>query len=46
MPRAHNEGTAIARSILGTPANIAYKPDEHEKKIDKRIAYEDTTRVR
>lgn len=46
MPRAHNKGTAIAHKILGIPSNISYKPDPKDKKLEKRIAYEDTTRVR
>lgn len=46
MPRAHNKGTVIAHKILGTPPNMTYKPDEKSRRLTKRIAYEDTTRVR
>jgi hypothetical protein len=46
MPRAHNKGTKIAYKILGIPSNILYKPDEKARELAKRIAYEDTNRVR
>jgi hypothetical protein len=46
MPRARNKGTKIAHKLLGVPPNIAYRPAGEERKLEKRIAYEDTTRVR
>ena len=36
----------IAFKILGTPSNIAEKRTEIEKKIDKKIMYDNTQRVR
>jgi len=36
----------IAFNILGTPSNIAEKRTEIEKKIDKKIMYDNTQRVR
>jgi hypothetical protein len=36
----------IAYKILGVPANIEYKRSEVEKKINKRLIFEETTRVR
>ena len=36
----------IAFSILGTPSNIADKKTAIEKKIDKKILYDNTQRVR
>lgn len=36
----------IAFAILGTPSNIAEKRSAIEKKIDKKIMYDNTQRVR
>jgi hypothetical protein len=46
MPRFSKKGTKIAYKVLGTPENIAYKPKGKEKEIDKRLTFQDTTRVR
>lgn len=46
MPRFSIKGTKIAFRILGVPANIAYKPTSKERKVNKRVIYEDTSRVR
>jgi hypothetical protein len=36
----------IAYKILGVPANIEYKRDSVEKKINKRLIFEESVRVR
>lgn len=46
MPRTKNRATRVAYKIMGVPANVAHKRSAAEKKIDKRLLYEDTFRVR
>ncbi len=46
MFRPNNRCKKIAWSILGTPSNIAEKKTAIEKKIDKKILYDNTQRVR
>lgn len=46
MPRLPGKGKKIAYKILGVPANIAFKRDAKEKKVNKRLIFEETTRVR
>lgn len=46
MPRIPGKPTKIAFKILGIPANIAYKPNSKEKAVDKRLTFEETTRVK
>lgn len=46
MPRIPGKPTKIAYKILGVPANIAFKRTKEEKAINKRLIYEETTRVR
>lgn len=46
MPRVSKKGNKIAFSILGTPANIAYKPNKKKKEIDARLLASETQRVR
>lgn len=46
MPRIPGKPTKIAYKILGVPANIAFKRDELAKKINKRLIFEESTRVR
>lgn len=46
MPRAKNKGTKIAFNILGKPLNMNQKRTETEKKINKRLIFEETSRVR
>lgn len=45
-PRSNKKATKIAWSILGKPANMQFKPSEKEKEIDRRLLFEETTRVR
>jgi len=46
MIRIPGKAKKIAYKILGVPANISYKRDEIEKKINKRLIFEESTRVR
>jgi len=46
MPRIKGKPTKIAFKILGTPPNISYKRDKKEKKINQRLIFEETVRVR
>lgn len=46
MPRIPGRPTNIAFKILGIPPNIAFKRTKEEKAINKRLVYEETTRVR
>lgn len=46
MPRMLNKATRVAYKIMGIPANIAHKRTKEEKKINKRLMFEETFRVR
>lgn len=46
MPRPKGKGKKIAYSILGVPANIAFKPSEYQKKINRALIYQETDRSR
>lgn len=45
-PRPKGKAKNIAFKILGTPPNIAFKRDKRQKQINKRLIFEETTRVR
>ena len=44
MPRIPGKGKKIAYKLLGVPANIAEKKDPGTKKLDARLAFENTSR--
>jgi hypothetical protein len=46
MIRIKGKPERIAFSILGTPSNIKYKRSKKEKRINSRLIFEETTRVR
>lgn len=46
MPRMPGKGKKIAWRILGKPANIAYKPNAQQKRIDHVLLFQQTTRTR
>lgn len=46
MPRIPGKAKKIAHKILGVPANIASQRSEKEQKVDKRLIFEETARVR
>lgn len=45
-PRAKSKATKIAYKIMGIPANMQSKKDESQKKINERLVFEETQRVR
>jgi hypothetical protein len=47
MPRMKGKATKIAYKILGVPANLRKEQKSKEqKKIDKRLLFEETSRAR
>ena len=46
MPRMKGKSTKIAYSVLGIPANMLFKKTGAQKKIDRRLVFEETFRVR
>jgi hypothetical protein len=46
MIRIPGKAKKIAYKILGIPANIASKRDSIEKRINKRLIFEESIRVR
>lgn len=47
MPRLDKKSTKIAYDILGVPANLRReKKSETERRIEKRLVFEETTRVK
>lgn len=46
MPRIPGKPTQIAYKILGIPANVSFKRTKKEKAVNRRLVYEETTRVR
>lgn len=46
MPRIDNKSKKIAYAILGKPANMDDKKTQEQSKIDKRLNFEETIRVR
>lgn len=45
-PRQERKATKIAYKILGVPGNIAYKPSEFKKRLNRKLISEETARVR
>lgn len=45
MPRIPGKGKKIAYAILGIPQNMK-KPSKKDKKVDTRLVFEETQRVR
>jgi len=46
MPRVALKPTKIAYKILGVPANILFKRSKEQQRINKRLVFEETIRVR
>lgn len=40
------KATQIAWKILGVPANIAFKRNAEQRRVNKRLVFEETQRVR
>ena len=46
MPRMSNKARKIAYKILGVPPALAFKRNEEEQRINQRLLFEETVRVR
>jgi hypothetical protein len=46
MPRPDNESKKIAEKILGVPKNMLKESKKKDKKIEQRLVFEETSRVR
>lgn len=46
MKRPHTKATKIAYKVMGVPANIRHVKTPEEKRINHRLLYEETARVR
>lgn len=46
MPRPSGKATKIAYKVLGTPPNLKQKKSKVQKKINKRLIFEETSIVR
>lgn len=46
MPRIPGKAKKIAYRILGVPANIQSKKNNKQQKINRRLVFEETVRVR
>jgi hypothetical protein len=46
MVRIPGNGKKIAYKILGVPANISYKPNLFQKRVNRRLLFEETQRAR
>lgn len=42
----YKKAKKIAYSILGTPANIAFSKSPFTKKVDRRLLFEETARIK
>jgi hypothetical protein len=45
-PRVKNKATRIAYKVMGEPINIKDKKTKTQKRIDHRLLFENTSRVR
>ena len=46
MARLSGIGKKIAYSILGKPANIAFKKNSYQSKVDEQLQSQNTRRIR
>lgn len=46
MPRQKGKAKKIAYNILGIPSNIASKRNKSQRKINERLIFDETSRVR
>lgn len=46
MPRIKGKATQIAFKILGTPESLKFKRNKEQKRINKRLVFEETIRSR
>lgn len=45
-PRQKSKATKIAYDILGKPENLKFKRNKEQRRINQRLNYEETQRVR
>lgn len=45
-PRVKGKGTRIAYKLMGVPPNMQSKRNKPQKKINQRLVFEETQRVR
>lgn len=45
-PRWNKKATKIAFNIIGTPANLRFKPSERDLKITKMLLFQQSVRSR
>ncbi len=45
-PRLNDKVRKIIYAIIGKPANLAFKPNEKQKKINQRLNFEESYRAR
>jgi len=46
IPRISGKAKKIAYAILGVPANIQVKRTKQQKRVNERLMFEETVRVR
>jgi hypothetical protein len=46
MVRIHGKPEKIAFKILGTPPNLKFKRTKEQRRINRRLFFEETARVR
>lgn len=46
MPRMNKKVRRIAFDILGVPAPLQTRPSKKKKRVNKRLTFEDTVRLR
>ena len=46
MLRPKGKAKKIAFKILGKPANLQFKPNKDQRKVNQRLLYEETFRAR
>lgn len=46
MPRIQGKATKIAFKVLGVPPNMKFKRNKAQKMINRRLVFEETSRVR
>jgi hypothetical protein len=46
MPRPNTKATKIAFKIIGRPANFDYKQPKPMRKVNKKLLFDETIRVR
>ncbi len=45
-PRYNIKATKIAYKVMGVPANIQFRRNAIQRKINRRLVFEETSRVR